>query len=208
LLAPQPDGAVRLLAAATFGFLVGGLPTADTAARLATRGATDLRTAGTGNPGAVNAMAVLGRGWGAAVLVADMAKGVVGSVAGRRLAGGTGAHVGGTAAVVGHCFPVWSRFRGGKGVAASCGQCLANFPVYFPIDLAVAWVVAKWRRRTLPAAALGSAVWVAAAVVWWRRGWPNAWGPPPTAALPASAAVTSAVIVSRFLAAARGVAAA
>jgi glycerol-3-phosphate acyltransferase PlsY len=116
------------------------------------------------------------------------------------LAAGIGAHVGATAAVVGHCFPVWNGFRGGKGVSTSCGQCLATFPAYLPIDLAVAWAVARWRQRALPATAVASAAWVAAGVVWWRRGWPNAWGPEPTAALPVSAAVTSAVILSRFAA--------
>ncbi|MCA1691932.1 MAG: glycerol-3-phosphate acyltransferase [Acidimicrobiales bacterium] len=194
---------LRLLASAGLGYLAGALPTADTAARLAGGGATDLRLAGSGNPGAVNAMAVLGRRWGMAVLAADIAKGAAASVVGRRLAGDTGAHVGGTAAVIGHCFPVWSGFRGGKGVAPSCGQCLATFPVYFPIDLVVAWAVATWRQHALPATVVASSVWVAASTLWWRRGWPNAWGPRPTVALPAAATVTSAVILSRFAAAAR-----
>jgi glycerol-3-phosphate acyltransferase PlsY len=95
---------------------------------------------------------------------------------------------------------VWKGFRGGKGVSTSAGQCLATFPAYFPLDLGVALVAAKWRRRTLPATVIASTAWVAAGVLWWRRGWPNAWGPEPTAALPAAAAVSSAVILSRFLA--------
>jgi glycerol-3-phosphate acyltransferase PlsY len=191
---------LRLLAAAGAGYLLGTTPSADVAARLATGGATDLRLAGTGNPGAVNAMGVLGKRWGYGVLLADLAKGAGASALGRRLAGGTGAHVGGTAAVVGHCFPVWNGFRGGKGAAASCGQCLATFPVYFPVDLAVAIAVVKWRQRAFPATAIASAVWVAAGVLWWRRSWPNAWGPRPSAALPAAAAVSSAVILYRFAA--------
>lgn len=194
---------LRLLLSAGVGYLVGGLPTGDAAARLATRGTTDLRTAGSGNPGAANAIAVLGKGWGTGVLIADIGKGLVGCALGRRLAGDNGAHVGGTAAVIGHCFPAWTGLRGGKGVAPSCGQCLATFPAYFPVDLAVAWAVAKWRRRALPATAVASSVWVAAGVLWWRRGWPNAWGPKPTAALPAAAAVTSSVVLWRFAAAAR-----
>ena len=194
---------LRLLASAAAGYLAGGLPTADTVARLASRGAVDLRSAGTGNPGAVNAMAVLGKGWGAGILVADIAKGIAACGVGRRLAGDNGAHVGGTAAVIGHCFPVWSGFRGGKGVAASCGQCLATFPVYFPIDLAVAWAVARWRQRAFAATAVASSLWVGAAALWWWRRWPNAWGPPPTAALPVAAASSSAVILWRFAAAAR-----
>ncbi len=105
--------------------------------------------------------------------------------------------------MVGHCWPVWNGFRGGKGVAVSAGQCLATFPVYFPIDLVVALVAAKVRRRAFPATAVASAAWVASGVVWWRRGWSNGWGPLPGPTLPLSAAATSAVIMARFAAAER-----
>lgn len=194
---------LRVLAAAATGYVLGSAPVADTAARIATRGASDLRSAGSGNPGAANAMDVLGKAWGYGILFGDVGKGGLASLVGRRLAGGLGAHVAGTAAVIGHCYPVWNGFKGGKGVAASCGQCLATFPAYFPVDLGVAWAVAKWRQRAYPATALACSVWVTAGLLWWRRGWPNAWGPAPTAALPAAAAVSSAVILSRFAAARR-----
>ena len=194
---------LRLLASAAAGYLVGAVPCADAAARVATGGTTDLRRVGSGNPGAVNAMSVLGRGWGSAILAADAAKGVLASGAGHRLGGGTGAHVAGAAAVVGHCFPVWNGFRGGKGVAVSLGQCLATFPAYVPVDLAVAWAVGHWSKRALPGTAAASATWVGAGVLWWRRGWPNGWGPTPTVALPVSAGVSSAVILYRFATAPR-----
>jgi len=194
---------LRVAAAAAAGYLVGTAPCADAAARLATGGATDLRRVGSGNPGAVNAMAALGRVWGSAILAADAAKGALACAVGRRLAGGAGAHVAGTAAVVGHCFPAWNGFRGGKGVAVSLGQCLATFPAYLPVDLGVAWAVGHWTKRALPGTAAASATWVVAGLLWWRMSWPNGWGPSPTAALPASAAVSSAVILSRFAAAAR-----
>jgi glycerol-3-phosphate acyltransferase PlsY len=187
------------LAAAAAGYLIGTVPCADVAARVATKGTTDLRDAGTGNPGAVNAMAVLGPAWGWGILAADATKGALACAAGRRLAGGSGAHIAGTAAVVGHCFPVWNGFRGGKGVAVSLGQCLATFPAYLPIDLGVAWAVGKRTGRTFPGTAVASATWVTAGVLWWRKGWPNGWGPAPTTALPISAAVSSAVIAYRFL---------
>lgn len=189
-----------MAAAAAVGYLVGTIPSADVAARLATGGTTDLRAAGSGNPGAANAMAALGRIWGWGVLAADIGKGVVACLAGRRLAGGPGANLAGTAAVVGHCYPVWSGFRGGKGVAVSSGQCLATFPAYFPIDIAVAFAVARLRGRALPATAVASAVWVGSGLLWWRRAWPNGWGPAPGPALPLSAAVSSAVIMVRFAA--------
>jgi glycerol-3-phosphate acyltransferase PlsY len=188
-----------VVAAAVAGYLLGTVPSADVAARLA--GAGDLRAAGSGNPGAANAIAVLGPRFGLAVLVADVAKGALAGVAGRRLAGPSGAHAAGTAAVVGHCYPVWTGFRGGKGVATSAGQCLATFPAWTPLDLALAGATAaspRWRRRSFAATAVASAGWVSAGLVWWRRHWPNLWGPPPTAALPAAAAASSAVILWRF----------
>lgn len=190
---------LAVLASAATGYLIGTVPCADTAARLATAGTTDLRDHGTGNPGAVNAMAVLGKAWGGGILAADAAKGALACTAGRRLAGATGAHVAGTAALIGHCFPVWNGFRGGKGVAVSLGHCAATFPPYLPIDLGVAWGVGHWTGRTLPGTAVASATWISAGLLWWRKGWPNGWGPTPTAALPLSAAVSSAVIVYKFL---------
>lgn len=202
--------ASNLLSAGAAGYLLGTVPSASWAAGLATRGRVDLRTDGSGNPGAANAMGVLGRGWGYGVLAADIAKGAVACQAGRRLAGASGAHLAGTAAVVGHCFPLWARFRGGKGVAASVGQCLMTFPAYFPIDLLVAGMTSagRWRRRAYASTVVGSFAWVFGAFLWWRRGWPNAWGPRPTAALPAAAAASSTVILSRFAAEARRVGAA
>ena len=194
------ENRLGLVASAAVGYLVGSFPSAAAATRVATAGATDLRAAGTGNPGAVNAMHVLGRRWGYAILATDVTKAALACGAGRRLAGPNGAHLAGTAAVVGHCHPVWNGFRGGKGVAASLGQCLATFPPWVPVDLGLAWAVGRLSGRTLPATVVASGAWVLAGVVWWRRRWPNAWGPPPTAALPLAAAVSSAVIVGRFLA--------
>lgn len=199
----MPARTLRLAVAAGAGYLLGTVPSADTAARLAggraaARRRHDLRAEGTRNPGAANAMVVLGKGWGYGVLFADIAKGALASTAGRMIAGDAGGHVGGTAAVVGHCFPVWNGFKGGKGAAASCGQCLATFPAYFPVDLVVAYGIAKWKQRTYPAAVVASILWVVAAAVWWRRGWPNGWGPAPGPGLPLAAAASSSVILYRF----------
>ena len=192
----------RVVAAALTGYAVGTFPTADLVARRMSRGAVDLRRSGSGNPGSANAAKLLGVRAGVTVLAGDVAKGVAASALGAALAGPVGAHVGGTGSVVGHCYPVWTGFRGGKGVAASIGQCLATFPAYFPIDAAVGVATAAmpwWRQRAFAATAVSSCCWVVGAVVWWRRGWPNLWGPRPTVALPAAAAVSSAVIVKRFV---------
>ncbi|MBW3547918.1 MAG: glycerol-3-phosphate acyltransferase [Actinobacteria bacterium] len=229
----------RLGGAAVLGYLVGTVPSADLACRLATGGTADLRAAGSRNPGANNAMKLLGARWGYGVMAADMVKGALACSAGRVVAGDPGAHVAGVTAVVGHCYPVWNGFRGGKGVATSFGQCVATFPAWSVPDLLVAWGAASlpprvgvarsrrvrrygpagtarvqekgrgwawaapgetawWRRRHVASTIVSSTVWVAAATLWWRRGWPNLWAPRPSAALPLAAAATSAVILFRL----------
>ena len=192
--------AAAVVAAGALGYLAGTIPSADIASRLASNGAVDLRAAGSANPGALNAAQQLGTGWGVGVLVADAAKGVLGAVLGRRVAGDCGAYAGATAAIVGHIAPMWSRFRGGKGVATSAGACLAVFPAYFPIDAAVAALGAVGTRNPETAVRWSSAAWVLSAVLWWRRQWPNLWGPRPSGALPLFAAVGAGMILGKFAA--------
>ena len=201
ILSGRPALVRRLSRAATVGYLLGTMPSADTVARLVSRGRVDLRRAGSGNPGAMNAIRLLGPRAGYIVMAADIGKGALASTVGRGIAGPLGAHVGGTAAVIGHCFPVWNGFKGGKGVAASVGQCLATFPAYAPIDLGVAAVTAAvpwWKQRAFAATAVASVTWVAGGFVWWRKRLPNLWGPRPSAALPFASAVSSAVILYKF----------
>ena len=196
----------RLVGAALVGYVAGTLPSADIATRLATDGAAELRAEGSGNPGATNAASVLGYGWGLGVMAADIGKAAAACATGRAIAGADGANVAGAAAVVGHCYPAHNGFKGGKGVAASVGQCAMTFPAYFPIDVGVALataVVPWWRRRAFATTVISSACWVGGGVLWWRKGWPNVYGPEPSASLPAAAAVSSAVIITKFVQASR-----
>ena len=205
-----------LLAAGLFGYLAGSFPTADLVAKYVKRrnggAGDDLREAGSGNPGALNAGKLFGRNWGLIVLAGDMIKGAAACVVGKALAGDNGAYAAGTTAVVGHCYPAWSGFRGGKGVATSFGSSLVCFPAYAPMDLAVAaaaYFLSKGRASPAagpdaqPAARLGtfvaSGVFSAAAVYWWRKRKGNLWGPKPTLGLPLYAFATSGVIAYRFL---------
>lgn len=186
----------RLVGAAVCGYLLGSVSFADAV----TRRRVDLRERGSGNPGAMNARRVLGRRAGIAVGLGDVGKGVAACAAGRMLAGDPGAHVGGVAAVSGHCYPLGARFRGGKGVATSFGQCLATFPAYAPLDLALAIGAARIpgvRRPAFVSVAVSSLAWVLAGVVWWRRRLPHLWGPPPSGLLPLANAATVLVIASR-----------
>lgn len=187
--------------AALIGYLIGTFPTADLVAKRASGGTVDLRSAGTGNPGGANALKVLGRRAGYTVMAGDIAKGALASGVGAALAGPAGAHLAGSASVVGHCFPVWNGFRGGKGVAASIGQCAVTFPAYFPIDLGVAALVAanpRLRQRAFTATIVSCTTWVVGGLVWWRKGWPNLWGPKAGPGLPLAAALSSSVILYRF----------
>ena len=195
---------IALAARRVVGYLAGTFPSASVASRLASGGAVDLRTSGSGNPGALNAAQQLGSAWGVGVLLTDAAKGSSVRCAGRRLAGDAGAYMAATAAIAGHIAPMWSGFRGGKGVATSAGACLAVFPAYFPIDAAVAAAGAAGTRNPETAVRISSLVWTAAAVVWWRRGWPNGWGPHPTFGLPLFAATSSAMILAKFAHVRRG----
>ena len=159
----------------------------------------DLRQAGSKNPGALNAAKSLGLSWGAFVLAADGLKGWLAGAAGKRLAGDNGAYLAGFAAVAGHCFPAWNGLKGGKGVATSAGACLACFPVYFPVDLAVSALALVASKRAEKATYVASALFVVAAVTWHLRRWPNAGGPSPTIGLPLFAAATTGLIYYRFL---------
>lgn len=190
----------RTLAAAAAGYVLGTVPSADLVSRAV--GGLDPRAAGSGNPGAANIASVIGPAAGLAVLAVDIGKGATAGRVGRRLAGPLGADLAATAAVVGHCYPVWNGFRGGKGVATSVGQVLATFPAYFPIDVAVAVATAaipQWKQRAFAASTVSSVAWTAGSHLWWRRQLPNFWGGPPTWSLPAGAFVSSLVIRRRFL---------
>lgn len=109
------------------GYLLGSIDFAILAAR---RAGVDIYAEGSGNPGASNVSRVIGRRAGALVLVADLLKGLVAAGVGE-LVGGSElmAFAAGGAAVVGHCFPVWHRFQGGKGVATTMGVLLWTIPL-------------------------------------------------------------------------------
>ncbi|MFO7292857.1 MAG: glycerol-3-phosphate 1-O-acyltransferase PlsY [Actinomycetes bacterium] len=103
----------------------------------------DIHQVGSGNPGTANVMRTLGRGPAAMVLVGDTLKGVIAAALGMVVSGdpqSTLAVGAGLAAVVGHCFPLFHRFRGGKGVATALGAVLFIIPVG-GLVLAAAWLI-------------------------------------------------------------------
>jgi len=123
-----PAGALLL------GYLLGSIPFGVLLTRAA--GAGDLRQIGSGNIGATNVLRTGRKGLAAATLLLDMAKGAVAVLIAATFLPGTAA-LAATAAFIGHCYPVWLKFRGGKGVATLMGVVLA---LYWPSGLVYAAV--------------------------------------------------------------------
>ena len=135
------------IAVVVVGYLLGSFPSALLLVRAVA--GRDVRRAGSGNIGATNALRTAGWKVGVAVTVIDVAKGAVPMVA-MVLLNPESLWLGATllAAVLGHCFPVWLRFRGGKGVATGLGAFLVLSPstslaaigVWFLVLLLGRWV--------------------------------------------------------------------
>lgn len=125
-------------AALLLGYLLGSIPFGLLLAKAS--GAGDLRKIGSGNIGATNVLRTGKKGVAAATLVLDVAKGAVAVLVGAMLAP-EGAFLAGAGAFLGHCYPVWLRFNGGKGVATYLGIALA---LHWPCGLvyAAVWLAA------------------------------------------------------------------
>jgi acyl phosphate:glycerol-3-phosphate acyltransferase len=186
------------VAALAIGYLIGTIPTADLVTRVVTRGSVDIRREGSGNPGGLNAIRVVGKRWGVFVVVVDVVKGATAGLVGHAVAGDGGAYCAATAAITGHCYPVWTRFRGGRGVATAGGTFATAFPPFFVLGGVVAGSVALVSHRARLAVRVACGAWIAAAVVWWTSDLDTWWGPAPDVGLVLYSAVGAAVVLSRF----------
>ena len=148
--------AVALPLALVAAYLVGSIDFAVIVARMH---GVDIHQAGSGNPGTSNVLRTLGRVPAAMVFIGDTLKGTIGAAMGM-VASGTAdptvhwAFLAGLAAVVGHCYPVFHRFKGGKGVATGGGVLLFTVPVAAVIEIAI-WGLVVWATKT---ASIGSMV--------------------------------------------------
>lgn len=135
----------------------------------------DIYQHGSGNPGATNVLRSLGRRVAALVVVGDVSKGFLATMLAGLIAGDTTAFAAALAAVSGHCFPVWHRFRGGKGVAAAGGAALWLEPL-LGLAVFVLWalVVAVVRRASIASLTV-AAVWVPGMLLLGNRGASIAW---------------------------------
>jgi glycerol-3-phosphate acyltransferase PlsY len=176
-----------MIAAVLTAYLIGSIPFALLLARR--WGARDLHRIGSGNIGAANVLRASGVKAGVLVALLDIAKGAAGVLVARLIARDGGADaVAGLAAIVGHIYPVWLRFRGGKGVATACGVFAILAP-HALMPAAVVFVAAIWATKYI---SVGSVLATLALP-------PIAWATssPPPVVMSASAAATLIVFRHR-----------
>jgi acyl phosphate:glycerol-3-phosphate acyltransferase len=136
-----------------FGYLLGSIPFGLLLTKVA--GAGDIRGIGSGNIGATNVLRTGRKGLAAATLLLDGLKGAVAVMIVRALVGQDIAMLAGLAAVLGHLFPVWLKFKGGKGVATGLGVLIA---ASWPIGVAACavWLIVAAATRLSSLAALAA----------------------------------------------------
>ncbi len=154
--------------AAIAGYLLGSIPFGLVLTRLA--GLGDIRQQGSGNIGATNVLRTGGKGLGAATLLLDGGKGAAAVLIAARFGPDT-AFLAGLGAFLGHLFPVWLRFRGGKGVATFLGVMLG---IAWPVGLGacLTWLAVAALTRFSSLAALAAALAAPGYALWladWQR---------------------------------------
>lgn len=162
---PDPTSTAFLAVAALAGYLSGSIPFGLILTRMA--GLGDVRSIGSGNIGATNVLRTGRKGLAAATLLFDALKGTVPVLVGWQF-GETVAVAAGAGAFLGHLFPVWLGFRGGKGVATYIGVLLGLF---WPAVLIFAgvWIAVAYLTRYSSLSALVATVVVPAAIWWFER---------------------------------------
>jgi glycerol-3-phosphate acyltransferase PlsY len=150
-----------LVVVAVLAYLLGSVPFGVVITRML--GLGDLRQIGSGNIGATNVLRTGNKPAAFATLICDAGKGGVAVLIARAMLGEDAAQLAGLAAFLGHLYPVWLKFKGGKGVATFFGTLLA---LSWPVGLAACatWLVAAaiWRMSSLAglAAAASSTAWM------------------------------------------------
>lgn len=166
------DPAFAVPVALVAGYLLGSV---DFAVWVARSKGVDIYSVGSGNPGTSNVARTLGKGAAAIVLVGDLMKGLIAAAIGFMLSpdplDGTFTGIGlaglaGLAAVIGHCFPILHRFKGGKGVATAFGVLIFLQPI-LALGLGAAWALLVWLTKTASIGSLATLVAVVPAFWFW-----------------------------------------
>jgi glycerol-3-phosphate acyltransferase PlsY len=163
---------VEAIAVVIAGYLVGSIDFGVILPRL--RG-VDIYERGSGNPGATNVLRSMGRRMAALVVLGDLSKGFIAAMAGDLIGGDATGFAAGFAAALGHCFPLWHRFRGGKGVAAAGGMTLWMEPIG-GLGFVVGWVAIVGGTRRASIASIVAAMSLTPLIaLLGHRGWSLVW---------------------------------
>lgn len=165
------------------GYLIGSIDFGVIVPKL--RG-VDIYSRGSGNPGTTNVLRTMGRKAAVMVMLGDLVKGFGAAALGDLVVGPSVGFGTGLAAVVGHCFPIWHRFRGGKGVATAAGMMLWLEPLLGAVLLAAWAVLAFVAKRASVASLVVALALVPGVLLFGHRGWAVVW-----------AALVAALIVLR-----------
>ena len=158
-----------VLAGFGLGYLLGSIPFGLILTRLA--GTTDLRSIGSGNIGATNVLRTGRKGLATTTLLLDMLKATAAVLIAAALWGQEAGHVASLAAAagafIGHLFPVWLKFKGGKGVAVYIGALLGlAWP--FALVFCAIWLLVAWLTRYSSLSALVASLSMPV-ILWWAR---------------------------------------
>ena len=118
----------RNLLIIVIAYLLGSIPSAYIACKVKLN--KDIRTLGSGNMGTTNAFRILGPGLGSATFIVDLFKAIIACLIGKHFGGTIGGMLAAFFVVIGHMFPAWLGFRGGKGMACACGILFALLPYH------------------------------------------------------------------------------
>lgn len=179
----------KYILSAVIGYLIGSVSFGYLAGKIFK--GKDIRDVGSGNAGTANAIRNYGWGVGVFTFLGDVVKGIAAALIGLWLCGGIGeffqngffswavsgvhgeigAYIGGLFAVVGHIWPVFLKFRGGKGVATSFGVFLVMMPMYALIAFAICVIIIALTKTMSIGSLVGTALMTAASVVFYHWNW-------------------------------------
>ncbi len=147
---------MRVSVAILIAYLIGSVPFALLLSRR--WGARDLRRIGSGNLGAANVLRASGVTAGSLVATLDILKGAVSVMLAQQIGGdGAAGAAAGLAAIVGHIYPVWLHFEGGKGVATACGVFSVLTPLAVPPALAI-FIATVWATKYISLGSVAASV--------------------------------------------------
>ena len=159
---------IRYILCAVIGYLLSSI---STGILVSTRAGRDIRNEGSHNTGASNALRVLGLKGGALTFLGDFLKALAAVLIGKAIAGQEGGMIAGLCVVLGHNWPVFFKFKGGKGIACSAAVLITLFPLYGLIAAALCLLVI-WICRYISVGSLTMLASFAVMILFTQPFWP------------------------------------